>query len=204
MEASSQKNHFSHTALDKKEINNLQLVQFDGPVHLITDPIEAGEVVEKLGKEEIIGFDTESKPVFKKGNYNHVSLMQLATIQEVYLLRINEFGITEEVRRLLEDRKLNKIGLALQNDLKDLKKLDFFEPSGFIDIQHIMLREGIATMGLRKLCAQLLNFRISKGAQVSNWEANVLSERQIRYAATDAWACLKIYEKLVDIGIDIQ
>ncbi|NND07938.1 MAG: 3'-5' exonuclease domain-containing protein 2 [Saprospiraceae bacterium] len=203
MEGSSQKNKFSPIPLEKKEINNLNLVQFDGPVHMITDPNEAAEVVNSLHQHDIIGFDTESKPVFKKGNYNHVSLMQLATIQEVYLLRINALGLTQEIRDLLENQHLSKVGLALQNDLHDLKKLEPFEPSGFIDIQHIMRREGIKTMGLRKLCAQLLNFRISKGAQVSNWEADTLSEKQIRYAATDAWACLKIYQKLKEMDIEV-
>lgn len=203
MEGSSQKNSFSRSPLEKKEINNLELVQFDGPVHMITDPNEASDVVHSLHQHDIIGFDTESKPVFKKGNYNHVSLMQLATVHEVYLLRINEIGITREIRHLLENQHINKVGLALQNDLHDLKKLEPFEPSGFIDIQHIMRREGIKTMGLRKLCAQLLDFRISKGAQVSNWEAETLTEKQIRYAATDAWACLKIYDKLKEMGIDV-
>ncbi len=202
MRASSEKHEFPQPELDKKYINGLELVHFNGPIKIISTPKELRPALRKLAQEPHIGFDTESKPVFVKGEYNHVSLMQLSTLEEVFLVRLNKVGITQEMKYFLENPNSKKIGLALANDLSDLRKLTSFEPAGFIDIQNIMRREGIKTMGLRKLCALLLNFRISKGAQVSNWEADILSEKQIRYAATDAWACLKIHHKLIELGIE--
>ncbi len=196
MKASQENTHPFAINIERRELNQLELGQYEGPINVISNANLLQGVVEEIISEKQIGFDTESKPVFVKGVYNHVALIQIALPKKVYLLRTNQMGIPSELKLVLENPQIKKIGLALSNDLVDLKKLRHFKPAGFIDLQPVTKQIGIKAQGLRKLCGILLGFRISKSAQVSNWEAPTLSEKQLRYAATDAWACLEMYHKL--------
>ena len=188
------------TTISNVEINELELDRFEGKIHLITEAKELKAALKTLSKEKVVGFDTESKPAFKKGEFNNISLIQIATETDAYLIRINKTGITNELHGFLENKKITKVGVALRDDLRDLNKLRPFNPGSFEELNHMVKDIGIEANGLRKLTAIILGFRISKNAQVSNWENETLTEKQIYYAATDAWVCISMYNKLVDQG----
>lgn len=182
--------------ISSEEINELELQRYEGKVHIITQEDQVAEAMKKIAKEKVVGFDTETKPAFKKGEYNHVSLIQIATSSEVFLIRVNLTGLTNEIIAFLSNKKLLKIGVALRDDIKDLRKLREFTPGGFIELNKLVKEIGIESNGLRKLAAIILGFRISKSAQISNWESEKLSDKQLNYAATDAWVCIEMYREL--------
>ncbi len=190
---------FANT-ISNEEINELELDRFEGEVHLVENERQLNEAIKVLNKESVVGFDTESKPAFKKGEFNNISLIQISTENDAYLIRVNKTGITNKLKSFLESQDTLKIGVALRDDLKDLKKLRNMEPGGFLELNQLVKEIGIESNGLRKLTAIILGFRISKNAQVSNWEKDELTEKQIFYAATDAWVCVCMYNKLVKQG----
>ncbi|GMQ30523.1 3'-5' exonuclease [Algoriphagus confluentis] len=188
-------------SISKEEINELPLGQFEGEIFLIDHRDDVGEVVDFLENEDIIGFDTETKPSFRKGQFNHVSLLQLSTATQAFLFRLNSIGFPNELRNLLEKDNLIKVGAAVHDDIKALRKLTTsFHPNSFFDLNDELKKVGFHNVGVRNLSGMVLKIRISKTEQVSNWEAERLSEKQLRYAATDAWACLEIYKVLRDEG----
>jgi ribonuclease D len=146
----------------------------------------------------MLGFDTETRPTFKKGRKNSVSLIQLSSGDLAFLFRINRIGIPDELADLLSDPSVIKAGVAVHDDIKFLKGVRKFTPDGFIDLQNFVKDFGIQSSGLKKLAAIILGFRISKRQQVTNWEAEQLTEAQQIYAATDAWVCHQIYKKLIN------
>jgi ribonuclease D len=149
-----------------------------------------------LSEEPVLGFDTEKKPTFKKGEYNYVSLLQLSTHDEAYLFQLSQTGLHRSLKLLMEDENILKLGVAIRDDLVDLKKLSPFDPDGFIDLAVKAKDVGIPHYGLRKLAAFLLDARLSKAQQTSNWENHRLTDAQQLYAATDAWVALKIYDEM--------
>ena len=185
--------------LSNDEVNELPLYQFDGGIFIIDTFEKLDYYLPLLENQEILGFDTETKPSFKKGKNNPVSLLQITTKNEAFLIRINRIGLPEEIKKILADQGVKKIGLAIKDDIKILKDINNFEPNGFIDLQDYVEDFGIEAKSLKKITAIVLNKRISKSQQVSNWERNELTDAQKTYAATDAWACLKIYKKLNQI-----
>ncbi|MEA3446188.1 MAG: 3'-5' exonuclease [Bacteroidota bacterium] len=184
--------------ITKEEIYELPLKAFDGEVVVIDFHKDVDRVIPEIMKETMLGFDTETKPSFKKGrsNNNSVSLLQLASAEKAWLFRLNTIGFHSSLAKVLNNENILKIGVAIHDDIKILKALHNFEDRGFIDLQHHVKNFGITSMGLKKLTAIVLNFRISKSQQLSNWENQSLSSGQIKYAATDAWTCLEIYKKL--------
>ena len=185
--------------ITKAAINELPLKRYEGPVVLIEQKEAIKEALSVIRNHKVVGFDTETKPVFVKGQSNDVALIQVAIPECVYLFRINKTGITEEIIQLFENPNILKVGVGLKDDLIFLNKLCSFEPAGFEEVNEMVNALDIEANGLRKLTAIILGFRISKNAQVSNWEAHELNEKQIRYAATDAWVCLEMYEKIKGI-----
>ena len=192
--------HFQAT-ITKEEINALPLDQYEGNVQIITKEEDLDSVFQQINKHKCVGFDTETKPVFVKGQFNHVSLIQIAIPGNTYLIRTNHVGLPDQVCDFFENEDIKKLGVALMDDLKDLRKLREFTPRGFFELNEMVNVLGIESNGLRNLTATILGFRISKNAQVSNWEAPEFSERQIRYAATDAWVCLEMYDKLSALNL---
>lgn len=181
---------------DKKLIGQLPRVLFEGRIVTIFTEGEAERAVDFLLTHEILGLDTETRPSFKKGNSYKVALLQVSTKEICFLFRLNKLGNSPAVRRLLEDSKIPKIGLSLHDDVHSLhKRLPDLVPGNFIDLQSIMKNIGIEDMALAKLYANIFGQRISKREQLSNWEAETLNEKQKRYAATDAWACIMLYEE---------
>ncbi|MCF6361581.1 MAG: 3'-5' exonuclease domain-containing protein 2 [Cyclobacteriaceae bacterium] len=187
--------------ISTEEVNALPMRAYEGTIELIDKPEQVEEAVREIEQYNIVGFDTESRPAFKKGESYPVSLLQFATPKKAYLFRVNLIGMPPGVNRLLSNPKLIKLGIALHDDIKDLRRLGVSNPQGYQDIHSFIKDKGVINTGLRKLAAMILGFRISKSQQTSNWENEVLNERQQVYAATDAWVCLEIYEKLKKLRI---
>ncbi len=182
--------------ITKEEINTFPLKSFDGEIVLIDQVDQVLDAVNDIRQFTHIGIDNEAKPAFKKGEINEVALIQIAIPDKVYLFRTNKVGLPQDLVDVFEDESIVKIGLALKDDLKDMRRRSFFIAKSFLDLQKFVKAFHIEANGLRKLVAIILGFRISKSAQVSNWEADELDVSQIKYAATDAWVCLEIYNAL--------
>ena len=183
-------------SITSEEANKMPLKAFEGEIILVDQYEDLMEAVQYLKKYEILGFDTETRPSFKKGKVNDVALLQLAANSKTFLFRINKIGLPSELTDLLKDPEIMKVGAAIKDDIRGLQKLNDFDANGFLELQDYVSNFGIESFSLKKLSAIVLNFRISKRQQVSNWEASELSPGQLRYAATDAWVSLKIFEKL--------
>jgi ribonuclease D len=187
--------------ITKEEINLLSLGQFEGEMFLVDKIDDVEEIADFLIQQRTLGFDTETKPAFKKGVVNQVSLLQLSTPTQAFLFRLNIIGFPDSIRNVLEKENIVKVGAAVRDDIKGLAKLtDSFHANSFFDLNEELKRVGFENVGVRNLCAMVLNMRISKSEQVSNWEADTLTQKQQRYAATDAWSCLEIFKKLKSEG----
>lgn len=186
--------------ITNEDIQDLPLRSFDGNIHVIETDEECRKALAILGKESMLGFDTETKPTFKKGEYNHTALVQLSTLEDAYLFRLNKLGTPADLYDIFENEEILKLGISITDDLKDLKRLRKYKPSAFLDINDVAKDLDVKHMGVKKLAAVFLEYRISKNQQTSNWENEELTEAQQRYAATDAWICLAIYDKLIRQG----
>ena len=186
-------------AFDKKDIGALPQASFDGRIIIIQSEVDADKAVSYLLNQDILGIDTETRPSFKKGQTHQVALLQVSTADTCFLFRLNMIGITESIKRLLEDCSVIKVGLSLKDDMHQLSKRADFTPGTFIELQNEVKKMGIKDMSLQKIYANLFSKRISKGQQLSNWEADTLTPQQKAYAATDAWACIMIYNELNEL-----
>lgn len=180
--------------ITKEEMTELPLLHFEGPIHIINDYEQFRKIKPILNDVHHIGFDTEAKPSFKKGRINQISLIQLATEHDAYLLRINKLGLLPEIIKLLENPLVKKIGVSLADDIRGLQRLKKFHPAGIVELQDVVKRIGIEDQSLKKITAIILGNRISKRQQLSNWESPSLTVPQQTYAATDAWLCIKLYK----------
>ena len=183
-------------SITREEIAGFDKEEFTGRIIIVDTPDKADRAIKYLSGFNDLGFDTETRPNFKKGNLNNMALIQLATNDRCYLFRINRIGFLPSLVRLLSNANIRKIGLSLKDDFTGMSRQMKFIPQSFIDLQKIVSEHNIADIGLQKVYAILFQKKISKGQQLSNWEAEILSDAQQKYAALDAWACLKIYEKL--------
>ncbi len=183
--------------ISAEEIEKCELTWFTGEIVVIEDMKTFSAVFPRLLGSSVLGFDTETRPSFRKGRKNKVSLIQLANDEIACLFRINMLGFPPELSDLLSDPEVIKAGVAVHDDIRFLKRINGFNPSGFIDLQKLVKEYGIENSGLKKLAAIILGFRISKRQQVSDWEAEKLTEAQVIYAATDAWICHQIYNTLI-------
>ena len=181
-------------SITNEELIDLPLKSFEGRIVLVDSDHKLEKAIKDLSRQNVIGFDTETKPSFKKGAGNKVALLQLSTRETAYLFRINRIGLPEAIRRILADGKIIKPGVAIRDDIKGLQEINHFHPAGFVELQDQAREMGIQNFSLKKLTAIACGFRISKGQQLTNWEAAQLTEAQQVYAATDAWAALVIFE----------
>ncbi len=183
--------------ISTEEIEKLPLRGFEGKI-VVVDSDELMNIAEsELKSANIIGFDTETKPSFKKGQINKVALLQLATEDTAWLFRLNKTGVPEYVCDILSDPEVLKIGVAIHDDLIKIKQLARIEPKGFVELQSFVEKFNIECKSLKKLAALILNIKVSKAQRLSNWESEDLSAAQQKYAATDAWAAYKIYDRLI-------
>ena len=184
--------------LSKEAINELPMLAYEGEVLLVQTEGELSRALNSLRGETLLGFDTESRPSFKKGKVYPTSLVQLASSKLVVLIRLNHVGFTEPLAALLADPGVVKAGVAIRDDMRSLQKLHDFTPAGLADLADMAKKRGIKAQGLRTLAAHLMGGRISKAAQCSNWAKKTLTPQQVRYAATDAWIGRELYLRMVD------
>ena len=183
-------------SITKEEVNKMPLQSFNGEIVVVDTEEQILEATNYLKDQSVLGFDTETRPSFKKGRVNGVALLQLSSDTHSFLFRINKIGLPGPLVKILSDPQILKVGVAIKDDIKGLQKFHSFKSDGFLELQEYVGQLGIESYSLKKLTAIVLNFRISKRQQVSNWEASELSAGQLRYAATDAWVSLKIFERL--------
>jgi len=181
-------------SISKDEINKLPMYRFDGEIILVESKTDALAAVEAIKNEPILGFDTETKAAFKKGESYKVSMLQLATDTHAYLFRLNKCTLLDEIVEILEDPMIVKAGVAIDDDIKALKKLNHFKENNFIDLARIAQEKKILNFGLRALTAIFLSKRLSKKAKISNWQRKELTQTQIDYAASDAVVGYLIYK----------
>ena len=184
-------------SISKEEIKQLPLVFFTGTVSIVTDDAEMDVALSDLKSSEVIGIDTETKPNFVKGKFNRVALLQLATSSQVYLFPLHRFGMSKGLKAILESKKHQKVGVATAQDMKELHRDFKVKAQNLLDLNQFARKRGYKNVGVRNLAALILQIRISKSQQMSNWERFPLSDAQARYAATDAWICLEMYKTLV-------
>lgn len=183
--------------LSKEYVASLEAIRFDGEIVTVTESGHADEVCRELGCQKELGFDTESRPSFRRGVSYPVSLVQLSTHEKAYLFQLNGGGLPEGLINIFSDPSIKKIGVGLRDDIKKLKELAYFEEKGFVDLGDIAAEKGIIQFGARALAARYLGRKIVKSAQKTNWARRDLTEKQKNYAATDAWVCLMIYPILL-------
>lgn len=194
--------------ITKSEINVLPLERYEGKISLITKQNQLDEVFNKIMKHPVVGFDTESKPAFRRGVWNPIALLQIAIPDRVFLIRLTHTGFDPFIRNFFANEQIQKIGISIRDDLKDLRKTwalpgnnpEDFQTAAIVDLNDIAHHLEIPHAGVRRLTAIFLGFRVSKSQQTSNWESPELTEAQLRYAATDAWVCLEIFNKLNTAG----
>ena len=186
-----------YSKYDKSRIAGLPRVLFEGRIVVVLSETEAEKAVRYLLSEDLLGIDTETRPSFRRGQLHQVALLQVASRRVCFLFRLNILGNSPAVRRLLEDTRVPKVGLSLRDDMNMLHKRGDFTAGRFIELQEKVREIGVEDMSLQKLYANFFGQRISKREQLTNWEADVLSDKQKAYAATDAWACIMLYDELL-------
>jgi ribonuclease D len=187
--------------ISREEVTDLPIRRYEGEVVLVGTPADRDRAMADILSEAVLGFDTETRPSFRKGQSYFPSLAQVATGRAVYLFRLEKTDFSAEMVRLLEAPEIAKTGVAIADDLRQLKALFQFDPRRIVDPGLIARRHGLAQTGLRNLAAIFLGFRIPKGNRTSNWAAQRLNPAQIAYAATDAWACRELYLRFQAIGL---
>lgn len=186
--------------IDKAEIAKMEKVLFPGRIFIVYTPEAAEKALEYLNAQQIVGVDTETRPSFKKGTSYKVSLLQISTLDTCFLFRLNLIGMPQQLEEFLMNDVM-KIGLSLKDDFNSLKKRKSVkaDQGNWIELQDYVVKFGIEDKSLQKIFANLFGRKISKSQRLSNWEAESLTEGQQLYAATDAWACVKIYNELFEL-----
>jgi len=190
--------------LSKLEINLLPLKKYEGPVEIVACDERLEAVLPELNAERVLGFDIEVRPAFKSGDHFPPALVQLAGRKKVFLIQLKKLHSLKLLARLFADARLAKVGVAVDGDVEKLHEVMKFTPAGFIELGKMADKAGIKSNGVRTLAAQLLGFRISKGAQTSNWERSELTPAQVLYAATDAWVCREIFLELEKLAEQVR
>ena len=185
-------------SISNEEINALPAGAFDGKIIVVDSKETMKAAYDHLCRCDVIGFDTETRPAFQKGRINKMALVQLASENTAFLVRINKIPLSKKMLSLFENDKVIKVGASIRDDIKGIQKQTSFKPGGFVDIQSIVAHYGIQDISVRKVSAIVLGIRISKAQRLSNWEAQALTPAQQLYAATDAWTCREIYQKLTE------
>lgn len=183
-------------SIGKEQLATLPVTSFPGKIRLVDKPSAVHAAMRYLNKHKMVGFDTETKPSFRKGCRHKVALMQISTADECFLFRLNMVGICAELKAFLENPDILKIGLSVHDDFNAINRLEAFDPQGFVDLQTMVRDFTITDISLQKIYAIIFGEKISKGQRLTNWEAETLTGAQQAYAALDAWACLKIYNYL--------
>jgi len=192
--------------ISPEEIGALQTAVFKGEIKVIEKESEKfRNAIEYLSKQKVIGFDTETKPMFQaNAKKNGVALLQLSGAERAFIFRLHSLGLPNELCKILSSNKIIKVGAAVHDDIRGLQHYTKFTAKGFVDLQTIGMNWGIKEKSVKKMAAIILGVKISKSQQLSNWEAQELTHIQIQYAAIDAWVCRRMYVKLLSTPIVVQ
>ncbi len=185
------------STISNEEAAQLPAAHFDGEIVIVDSDEQIENVCKDLSAQRVIGFDTETRPSFKAGQMNKVALLQLSTHERCYLIRLCRVKLHNGLLSILSNPDIIKIGADVEGDIRALHVLCHFRERGFTDLQRIIADWGVEEKSLRKMAAIVLGQRVSKAQRLSNWEAAALTPQQQMYAATDAWVCIAIYEKLL-------
>ena len=188
-------------AISREDVNALPIRRWDGPVHVVSSAHDAAAALARIREETVVGFDTETRPAFRAGESYLPSLAQVATAHDVYLFQVVHREVAAVVAGVVSNEHIVKAGVGVADDLKALKKVIEFSEKSIVDLGSAAKRSGHQQSGVRNLVALFLGFRIPKGAKTTNWARSRLSEQQITYAATDAWACRELYLEFRSRGL---
>lgn len=188
-------------SISRDDLANLPIQRYQGAVHLVANPHEVALALADIRQERVTGFDTETRPSFRKGEFHLPCLVQVATARAVYLFPLRHTEAFSALTELLSEERFIKAGVALADDLRTLRAVFPFHEKNMVDLGKAARRCGLAQTGVRNLAAIFLGFRIPKGARTSNWAAPRLTEAQIAYAATDAWVCRELYLRMQQLGM---
>lgn len=188
--------------IDAEIINNLETITFTGEIHLISSESEILDALKILGNRNLVGFDTESRPAFLKGQKFPVSIIQMATSDDAFIFQLKKIGFHPEIRKFLSNPEISKIGVGVHDDIHRLKAMADFEPASFVDLSCLAKSKGLIQTGVRALAARYLGRKLVKSSQKTNWSKTDLSDRQLRYASTDAWICLSLFERIKEDNTD--
>ena len=184
-------------AISKDAVAEMPVVAFGGGITVVDTPEMARVALRELTRARVVGFDTETRPSFHRGRQHKVALMQLSTDEHCFLFRLNKIGIPQSLRHFLEDPDVIKIGLSVHDDFAVMRRItEDLQPQGFVDLQDYVRFFNIHDISLQKIYAIIFGEKISKNQRLTNWEADTLTAPQQVYAATDAWACLRLYKYL--------
>src|SRR5688572_14293761 len=187
--------------VSREEINELPIRRYEGEVRVVATAHELAPAMADILQETVVGFDTETRPAFRVGESYPPSLAQVATARAVYLFQVQRHGVAAAVAEMLAAERIVKAGVGLSDDLKALRKVIQFTEKSIVDLGSVALRQGLKQTGVRNLTGRFLGFRIPKGTKTSNWSRPRLTEQQITYAATDAWACRELYLRFRELGL---
>lgn len=182
--------------ISNEEVSALEAVHFDGRIVVVDNADALAKACKELSQHALIGFDTETRPSFKAGVTNKVALLQLSTNECCYLIRLNKLPLSRDIMAILSSDKILKVGADVKNDITALNRLRHFTAKGFVDLQDEVVKHGIEDKSLRKISGIVLGKKVSKAQRLSNWEAKQFTPQQQMYAATDAWVCVEIYNRL--------
>ncbi|MDL2210914.1 3'-5' exonuclease domain-containing protein 2 [Desulfovibrio sp. OttesenSCG-928-O18] len=189
-----------YRTFSKDEVNSMPLFRYEGQIVLVRTTKDLAAAFERIAEERLLGFDTESKPCFRKGMISPPTLMQIACSDVVFLIQLNWLPFNEAMASFLANPEHIKTGVAIGDDIRMLNKIHPFTAAGLVDLRDVARTKGLATRGLRTMAANFLHMRISKSAQCSNWGNKELSPQQVVYAATDAWVSRLVYERMSELG----
>jgi ribonuclease D len=184
------------SAQDSERKIDLKLISFPGKIHLILNDQELAETFEELHTVQELGFDTETRPSFKKGEVYQVALLQLSTDTDAYLVRLHGITNFDPIKKIFENKEILKVGVAIRDDLKGLQKLFQFRAENFMELQALAKEKGLKNFGLKSMAEEVLHAKLSKRFKTTNWQAKTLTEQQLRYAATDAWIGRLLYKTI--------
>ena len=187
--------------ISREALGELPIRRYEGDVHIVAAPDEVERALVDILAEEVVGFDTETRPAFRKGESYAPSLAQVATARAVYLFQLQRQDFSAVFGEILGAERTVKAGVSVADDLRSLERLFPFQPRAIVDVGHLARRHGLKQTGVRNLAGILLGFRIPKGAKTTNWAAPRLTPQQIQYAATDAWACRELLLRFRGLGI---
>ncbi|HNQ60239.1 MAG TPA: 3'-5' exonuclease [Bacteroidales bacterium] len=185
--------------IEENEISVLPVAEYQGEIVVIERLRNLSQALEEIYSWGYVGFDTETRPNFHKGENHKPALMQVAGARKTFLFRLNKLGFPPLLRSFISDENIIKVGLALENDLPELTLHQKFSPAGMVDLNQLCPQLGFQNIGARKLTAIFLKVRLKKSQQTSNWENSILTEAQLKYAALDSWICREIYSILMGI-----